>query len=88
MINEINKLKRKFVEVIVILTRICRSKIVKEFKNIEVSTILEDAKLLLTIKDIRFLTMCEDINFLIVLIDSISREKLFSFIIKKCVKEK
>ncbi len=83
--NKIDKSKRKFVEVIVVLTKICRLKIVKKFRDIEVFATLEDAKLLLTIKDIKFSIMCEDIDFLIALTNSIFEEKLFSFIIRQCV---
>jgi len=97
LIDEVEKLKKKFVEIKVILTRINRLRIVREFKNIEVFTIsknikfsiiLEDAKLLLTIKNIEFSTMCEDIEFLTILINLISKEKLFSFIIRECARER
>ncbi len=84
MTNKIDKLKKRFVEIIVVLTKICRLKVVKEFRDIKVFAILEDAKLLLAIEDIKFSTIYKNVDFLIVLIDSIFREKLFSFIIKKC----
>ncbi len=32
--------------------------------------------------------MCEDVNFLTTLIDSISKEKSFSFIIRECAKKR
>jgi len=63
LIDKIDRLKKRFVEVIIVLTKICRLKIVKEFKDIKVFAILEDAKLLSTIKNIRFLIVCEDTNF-------------------------
>jgi len=85
--KKIDKLKRKFVEIIVVLTRICRLEIVKKFRDIKVFVILKDAKLLLTIKNIEFLIVYKNANFLIVLIDLISKEKLFLFIIKECVKK-
>jgi len=79
------------------LTKIDRSRVVREFRDIEVFAIsknirffatLEDAKLLSTIKDIKFLTIYKDIKFLIKLTSSISKEKLFLFITKECVKKK
>ncbi len=88
MTNKIDKLKRKFVEIIIVLIRICRLKIIEKFRNIKVFAILKDAKLLLTIKNIKFSTIYKNIDFLTILIDSISKEKLFLFIIKKYIREK
>jgi len=57
-------------------------------KNIEFFAILEDAKLSLAIENIKFSTICENVKFLTTLIDSISKEKLFSFITRKCARKR
>jgi len=97
LIDKVNKSKRKFVEIRVVLTRIDRLEIIKEFRDIKVFAILKNikffaiskyAKLSSTIKDIKFLTMCKDIEFLTILIDSISKKKLFLFITREYARKR
>ncbi len=74
---------KKFNKVTIVLIKIRQSSIVKQLENIKFLTIIKDIKFLSIIKDIKVLITIEDIVFLTILINTIFKEKLCLFIMRR-----